>query len=287
MRGFSSSSYLISEPDCSTLENCSPHGKCLNINGEYKCQCNEGYQGNGYDCNLQNINAPKCIFGTCICPLYKILDGTKCVEDYSSFSRTAKAIPQCYGTSCACPKGYEFNNVKKSCEFTNIIIPSTEVHCDLNYATQCGTHGQCVYDAGYDHSICQCNEGYIGDGFECEYLGVDLEDSECSRDSQCLLDEKCVLQSENGNFVRSCARRLPEDINGGLVDTISTELPIITTTEPSTTTEMQAPDLCQNSQDCHQEADCDYDYQERRYLCKCHKYFVGDGVLNCVPGPGK
>ena len=32
-----------------------------------------------------------------------------------------------------------FNDVRKTCEFTHIIIPSTEVHCDLSFGTQCGT----------------------------------------------------------------------------------------------------------------------------------------------------
>ena len=59
------------------------------------------------------------------------------------------------------------------------------------------------------------------------------------------------------------------------------------TTSTQTTTEIPNPDLCQNNQDCHQEAGCDYDYEQRRYLCKCHEFFVGDGITNCVPGPGK
>ena len=66
----------------------------------------------------------------------------------------------------------------------------------------------------------------------------------------------------------------------------STTLTPRITTSTMTTTEMPNPDLCQNNQDCHQEAGCDYDYEQRRYLCKCHEFFVGDGITSCVPGPG-
>ena len=99
----------------------------------------------------------------------------------------------------------------------------SEVHCDLRDGSQCGSNAECTYDGGYDHSICKCDEGFVGDGFECEPFEESLKDSECTRHSQCLLDEKCVMVYKSSNFAFECVRRDPSDLNGGLTkDTITT-----------------------------------------------------------------
>ena len=45
-----------------------------------------------------------------------------------------------------------------------------DVHCDLHDGSQCGLNGKCVYGTEYDQttSLCYCNKGFVGDGFECQ-----------------------------------------------------------------------------------------------------------------------
>ena len=41
----------INECDCHPNATCNP-----NTDGNYTCQCDDGYEGNGFDCNLQGSN---------------------------------------------------------------------------------------------------------------------------------------------------------------------------------------------------------------------------------------
>ncbi len=160
---------------------------------------------------------PVCVFGVCLCQPGYAYKGPECVEQENP-RLTLEAVPQCYGTSCACPKGYSYNGDLQSCDFEYVNIPAQDVHCDLSDSSQCGMHASCIFDAGYDHSTCQCDRDFIGDGFECEAFSSEAIDSyECSRHSQCILDEKCVLTFANSQFAYKCVVRDPLKISGGLV----------------------------------------------------------------------
>ena len=109
-----------------TLDNCSPHGKCVptEYEGEFECICSSGYTGDGYYCRKDTPNTPKCVFGVCICPAGLIYHGISCREDPISESEYPRAQPMCYGNSCTCPKGYKFNLITKICDFDHIPIPA-------------------------------------------------------------------------------------------------------------------------------------------------------------------
>jgi hypothetical protein len=38
---------------CNTINNCHPQAQCIYLSsvGAYECQCNAGYEGDGYDCS--------------------------------------------------------------------------------------------------------------------------------------------------------------------------------------------------------------------------------------------
>lgn len=40
----------INECDNRYKNNCSYYGSCFNTNGDYYCECNEGFKGSGYNC---------------------------------------------------------------------------------------------------------------------------------------------------------------------------------------------------------------------------------------------
>ena len=157
-----------------------------------------------------------------------------------------------------------------------LIIFYEDVHCDLHDGSQCGLDAKCIYEPQYDHSTCQCNKGFVGDGFECEKFHQTIDKSDCTRHSQCVNDEKCVVVSSNlSDFFYKCLvpeyHQEPEPME-------PEEVP----DEPQPN-----PDLCRSNNDCHQNADCKYDQGEQRQICKCKEFYVGDGINNCSPGPGK
>ena len=55
---------------------------------------------------------------------------------------------KCYGSSCACAKGYIYDQVKKLCVLNMVPVPATEVYCDLDHGSQCGYNAKCIYDSG-------------------------------------------------------------------------------------------------------------------------------------------
>lgn len=136
--------------------------------------------------------------------------------------------------------------------------------------SQCGLFGECIYDPGRDHSTCQCNSGYVGDGFECEQFLHDIDASECTRNNQCARGQNCALVSEGPKLAYKC---VTPEIGEGLVEDIE-----------ATTAEAK-PDLCSSAADCHEFADCIYDSMELRYVCQCSRFYEGDGYLSCTPGP--
>ena len=128
-------------------------------------------------------------------------------------------------------------------ELSYSIILYEDVHCDLHDGSQCGLDAKCIYEPQYDHSTCQCNKGFVGDGFECEKFHQTIDKSDCTRHSQCVNDEKCVVVSSNlSDFFYKCLvpeyHQEPEPME-------PEEVP----DEPQPN-----PDLCRSNNDCHQNA---------------------------------
>ena len=73
-----------------------------------------------------------------------------------------------------------------------MLCVSSEVFCDHQTGLQCGAAARCVYNHGLDASVCTCNYGYVGDGFDCQPLRVYSGD--CVRHSDCpSAGQICVL----------------------------------------------------------------------------------------------
>lgn len=114
----------LQEENCLTLENCSPNAECVpSYNGDYECQCISGFTGNGYSCAKVYPDSPQCLFGVCFCASGFVFDGIACKAAESKLERI-EAKPQCYGSACACPKGYNYNLITQTCDFTYIAIPA-------------------------------------------------------------------------------------------------------------------------------------------------------------------
>ncbi|CBY07480.1 unnamed protein product [Oikopleura dioica] len=132
--------------ECSNgRNNCNANASCNNVPGSFECSCNAGYEGNGIRCNDVN----ECKRGTSEC------------DENASCSNTDG------GYTCSCNTEYEGDG--KTCNRID--------HCAVG-DHKCDADASCVStvggfergrkrgpdDLGY---LCQCNDGFEGNGFQC------------------------------------------------------------------------------------------------------------------------
>ncbi|XP_065890335.1 uncharacterized protein [Dysidea avara] len=161
---------------------------CTNLQGSYKCTCNDGYylDRDGKSCldvnecgNSNGGCAQKCVNTAgshrCECSNGQIgcYGGQLCSSnnggcDHNCADRTS-------GPVCTCNSGYELQSDKKSCRDIN--------ECNTNRGI-CGAGGTCVNRAG--SYTCRCNRGYQLRNKKCQ------DTNECSNPTSCGANSKCV-----------------------------------------------------------------------------------------------
>uniref|UniRef100_A0A914DFS9 EGF-like domain-containing protein n=1 Tax=Acrobeloides nanus TaxID=290746 RepID=A0A914DFS9_9BILA len=133
----------------------------------------------------------------------------------------------------------------------------------------CDPSARCVYDVDRQQSICQCIDGYEGDGRFCTIIIQDnrnLYDTvkECRDQTDCHQNGHCVLRDTEGKYYCEC---LPGHRGDG-----------VSRCEPS--------DQCTpaDTSSCARDAECAYSSYESAYVCKCVQGYIGDG-RTCYPQP--
>ena len=132
---------------------CHRQAKCVLRNGVEFCNCNVGFQGDGFSCQ----------------------DVDECLLDIHDCSVNADCNNNLGSYSCKCRDGYSGDG--KVCS-------KEERRCG-DMPMECHPFAQCIMKDGDE--ICECNVGYIGDGEFCQDadecgLGID----ECSVNANCL-----------------------------------------------------------------------------------------------------
>ncbi|XP_071534542.1 nidogen [Panulirus ornatus] len=131
--------YSLSIDECSSVLDCDTNAQCLydSTSQRYKCECNDGYEGDGRTCQLQ---------GEAGCNIINNCDtNADCIYDtYALVHR------------CQCRNGYEGDG--------SFCTP-TQVGCNVVY--NCGDNAECSYDQAAKGYRCRCREGFQGDGFFC------------------------------------------------------------------------------------------------------------------------
>lgn len=117
---------------------CDYNAQCLNSIGSYSCQCNAGFEGNGFICD----NAKSCENVTCD-------ENAECVQENGI-------------AECKCIKGFSGNG--KYCT----VIPDHSCHNGNN----CSPYGYCSIEPTSNKYFCACLPGYTGNGYNCTVLDI-------------------------------------------------------------------------------------------------------------------
>ncbi|KAJ8676735.1 hypothetical protein QAD02_012522, partial [Eretmocerus hayati] len=203
---------------------CSPDADCLNTEGSHTCSCRPGFSGDGR-----------------ICEKLASCDDTRC-SDYE----------QCvmmHGTPiCTCIPGFE--NTENGC------YPVQRTPC--NEARDCSPQATCEFNEERRVHMCNCNPGYLGNGYDC-YPDTDIGATG---------DEPPIPQCQQGvcwcstgwTFQNNmCVREDDAFLDHGSGEVIN---------EPP----------CNVLNRCHPYAQCIHDLSTDKYACHCIRGYEGDGV---------
>ncbi|KAM3723456.1 Fibrillin-1 [Dirofilaria immitis] len=157
----------------------------------HSCRCIQGYIGDGvictpdiFDCLLRpNLcsSFAECIGRRCVCNAGYTGDGTECVEVEPLQDCTQCDIKaKCYNETCICDKGYFGNGA---------ICIADPADC-IHYPGLC--HSNAICD--HEKRRCKCTRGYIGNGIECsrkkDFLCLNGTNI-CDQNAECLLTGIC------------------------------------------------------------------------------------------------
>ncbi|XP_077526429.1 nidogen [Haemaphysalis longicornis] len=248
--------------------NCHVHAECINLNGNFACRCQPGFNGDGVNCqrtqevtcaSLRCDPAAECVQPSpshppqCRCPVGYTGDGTTCVPaatDCRQAPLMCDVNAQCQYDSrtrtygCRCRTGWRGDGsfcVEQSC------LEADDCHADA----------QCTYDRQVDSYYCACNPGFSGDGYVCYPHG---QRPSCDILADCHTRAQCVY---NASMSQHHCRCLPGYRGDGYQ------------CEPS-----QAG--CESARDCAPVGGACVVGPDGRRACRCQDGFEGDGQ-RCQP----
>nr|XP_027194219.1 nidogen-2-like [Dermatophagoides pteronyssinus] len=256
---------------------CDMNAICMNELGSFRCQCLDGYVGDGFQCrpydfpvenecnNIQCGPNSECLptknLGPrCICKDGYYGDGIDCeplrndIEDCRSLNicdmnAECKANRLLGRYMCICKAGYRGDGIvcteeSESCEKLN----------------NCGMNAECISDEQSNFNYyCSCNEGYVGDGYTCI---AEINSDDCNMLNNCHRNAICTLDLEMKTYQCQCKSGFTGDgykcVNSSFVSP------------------------CVGLEGCSPNADCVYDSTMGTNVCRCRSGFVGNGV-QCNP----
>lgn len=243
-----------------------------------RCQCNEGFVGNGYVCEpLNSCNDPdrptKCHVNatcslsegwnetklgmnyTCECNSGYIGDGETCMPH----DRCADGSSKCDLASTSCvstgPGSYDCQCRTDPDRF----VPLNETHCKAfdwctdTYWSNCDRNAKCSFIKGASSHSCSCNVGFEGDGLSCDMVDP------CKQDAHiCPANMVCKFEGP-GNYSCACAEGFTKNDMGSCASINPCAL---------------------NNVTCSQHAHCTHTGPAKA-VCTCDTGYTGDGNTGC------
>lgn len=207
------------EPDeCSTGNyTCNESEECVNINGNFSCQCRPGFARNNSTDSANNtlctdidecsMTLDKCSYNaiclnnngsySCVCRMGYIGDGFTCQEcatngtcggpnmdDCNTGNKTCDETSQCVNINstlrCQCRPGYILNN--NDVDSGNGALCRDIDECLMNM-DNCSFNAVCLNNNG--SYTCTCKMGFSGDGFTCHDINECISNNTCDANAEC------------------------------------------------------------------------------------------------------
>ncbi|KAL5241702.1 hypothetical protein ACI65C_009112 [Semiaphis heraclei] len=250
------SSITESSISCAEINTCHAHAQCNFISSQqrHKCQCNPGYEGDGYECSIIEQSCSKSnicdmhascqmIEGHSICVCNSGYEGDgiictptgECVADSNCGPNEMCMYNETsYIYSCKCLEGYQ--KLENKCQRSR---------CSY----ECHRYANCVQGERNNYA-CRCNNGYRGNGVtQCDRI----VETGCTENS-CPANTEC--HNIGNTFKCSCAQGYTENWNG---------------------LELSCSETCiVNASICHPSAQCTIDTLGH-YICQCRQGYIGNG----------
>ncbi|XP_018565224.1 nidogen-2 [Anoplophora glabripennis] len=253
------------EATCDVVNNCHRDASCLFSDHlkEYACVCNDGFEGDGYICEVEYVSCTK--VNNCdqhaTCTYDENLGRSKCVcnpgfegDGYNcSVSATCRSDEECPAPEmCA----YNTASGRYECSCKDGYVRDSQHQCVIVGGScgggTCVENAECVFDEIYQTFYCACKPGYVGDGItECREKVVG-----CDTLNNCGTHATCQYLEEALSYKCLCKE-------GFFGDGINCYAERNCHVDPS---------MCDPHAVCLTDAN-------RRYICQCSGGYVGNGTV--------
>ncbi|CAI4227251.1 unnamed protein product [Auanema sp. JU1783] len=256
----------LEQPGCDRLRNCHQNAQCTfdSHNQKYRCECHEGYVGDGLSCVKIHSGTPNWEGGTPARPM-RCRESTECHQN----GHCVASINE-NDYICECLPGYRGDGVNK-CQIADMCNPADPSACHQN--------AECVYGTTESAYVCKCVTGFTGDGVTC--LPYARPSTCIENPRMCHANAQCVLNKDQSSYVCICK---PGSIGDGYNHCTVQDTP-----------------RCSN---CSMHGHCSHNSVSGGYQCKCNAGYEGNGHIcalrtsclddrsicdehaECVPGEG-
>ncbi|KAM3606136.1 uncharacterized protein V6R79_011362 [Siganus canaliculatus] len=205
----------VSDETCLNASSaCHPLAICNIHQGSFYCQCRDGYEGNGTDC--QDINECEQSQKQ-VCPDFSYcfnMNGSyicDCWEGFQDNGTLCKDIDECATGNFTCPNNSSCTNTEGNYECIcdlgfsangSLCMDIDECSLDLSF---CPSFSDCLNTDG--SFVCECWTGYQGNDTDCVDINECLINSSCPEHSTCINNNgsyHCICDSGFSSLGELC-----------------------------------------------------------------------------------
>ncbi|KAK6756777.1 hypothetical protein RB195_014916 [Necator americanus] len=248
---------------CDRLRNCDQNAQCVydSHNRIYRCECYEGYAGDGKTCVQIHTGRQQWEGGE--------KQPQQCRDSTDCHQNGHCVVAGTQGYICECLPGYRGDGVRQ-CAVADQCNPTDRSSCHQN--------AECVYGEAERAYVCKCVRGFTGDGVRCV---PHARPQTCREEPRlCHANAQCVYNHNENTFICVCK---PGAVGDGYQKCDIQETPRCSN--------------CSTHAHCSQthaggwQCKCNAGYQGNGHVCAAMTSCLDDRSLcdphaECVPGEG-